>query len=436
MLTKQIVSTLSALVRGAYPDQAAQATFLAQAPEAQLAGLLQLTAPANPATEKPAVQQEREARCRAFVVLLSVKTKIVTPGTPAYLALRTKMNLPDPAGWPLENPPTTVLELISSFRDPNWMPIAEKLGVLSSTLSYEDCKSKTEIAAAILNRLELGGLEDIGDPRSLLVMEGEQFKDPTMAMLVSWILGDARIQHPLWFGADGAVRTPPPDGVDLRSTGQCLADKEAEREKAKLEARRKQQAEMKAKVDAEYAAIREKAVALVQAQLPGTVLNDALAQFPTKFEDLRNYVRSAEDSFPLATPGGQALTAAVAPLIPEDDRNRAESIRHLAWQVCLSLISHLQPTWFRVLSNTDLSVRPQPLAAPRPKSLFSRAHRSLRIQIRNLVRKHGIPNFLTAADEIFDLKGVLPAFASQAKPVEGDEETEAEAAGETGETPD
>lgn len=299
----------------------------------------------------------------SFAIPYLVRSGAIAAGSPEHFALRQTLGLPEPKPWHKAFPPKNFFQLLDASRNPEWCTEMGATTPIARTLTFADLISDELISAAIRSHFDIGGMEDLGDPRAV------QSSDPTMALLIEAVKHAALSSRPEWHDANtGSVLTPLPPGIDNRSTDEVEAERALQLEIRRKEVAKARAKERREKENAEYNGVRsvvlgtykDVASKALAATLAGpssdfeTVkthheasIPEALAETVTKIKD---YLAAKE-----VVPAGASEVE-----ILEITREVADRAKAFTIQLVLDDMNDAQPTWFRRLANGALTFRPAP----------------------------------------------------------------------------
>ncbi len=435
MLTKSTFNRIKSVFTVGITD-AQRPTFTKSTPAEQIAVLTELLATAS-------MQDISPEQIKAFVLLYNAKVGGLASNIPALQKLRDEL-LGAPKGWHKANPPNNVFDLMNPNRSPSWVEDYQKVGDIVATLDFASAQSADDIINAIKNTFGIGGMEDALDPRAIGA------NDATMKLFIQAVQYQFANSRPEWIDpATGVMFKTLPQGVDARSGDEIRAELDAKIEAEKVDRRRKQQEERRAKLLAEYQKRKDAFLARFE-----TVFNQSteaktfLAKLLTlSFEDMQKLLRGREAA--VETTGAQSTwldsnTVQLAlDLVPKRDvdtskmtaeqledfkseigAERLEAVA-LAEQFFLTRLSAAQPTWYRPISNGDLILRKAPLKE-KPAGM-GRSERATYNGIGRLVDKYGPAAVAKQMLAIFGIEkdvtevfGPLPETLT-VKPLEGDD---------------
>jgi len=348
-----------------------------------------------------------ETLLKAAVVVFAVQSSAIVPDSAQHRQLRDTFIGP-PKAWETEEPPTSFIDLST-----RWPDAQRKCALASDQFTLKDMVEPSLAAMIVKNEFEIGGLEDLHDSRALGI------DDPTLALLVEWSQHSVFLRRPEWYnrGVLKSVEEATSEGLDTRSVAEieeaASQKEEAERAQARRERKRKRREEELH----QYTATKAKFFALLTRHEPSVqaanqvgrmehaAVKDELSEGGPVIEP---YLKQVEND--------QRL---VDTLLPEgtepspDTRGKARALaRDLAVQFLLVKLQEIRPRWVAEKKNTDLKLRPRPVADPKPKKpkkpTLSRVQKTIRNQIYRALDKYGVDEVHAALRAIFGVDLNLP----------------------------
>jgi len=221
------------------------ATALMKPPEDAATKEEEAIPPADAVRKIAEVAAIKEDKAKEFYLFAASRTIPEYAGQPDKMkALRETLGVPNPvAVWSKPNPPLATDQLSDpegKTREP-WMEEYYRLATVAKSLSYKEVLKTADpdawapadlefLARCILGEMQIGGLEDYGDPRAMPA------NDPTVLVMIQslyrkWL----PIAQPTWFVDGVLTKNPPTDG---RPRLELELDELDRVEKQKADARR------------------------------------------------------------------------------------------------------------------------------------------------------------------------------------------------------
>lgn len=351
MLTRPIFNHLKKLF-GSSLDDAARIAFAKAKPEEQFATLRKVV-PAEVADD---------SALAGFIMVFSVKSALVAAGSPDHFALRKTLGLADPLPWHKPRPPKNSWEMQDSNRVPSWLDESQAMGAIARTVTFEDLRAGPEVLAAVVRAFfKIGGLEDLGDPRS------PQVADPTMKMFLDGVGYSLVIMRPEWHDENGNPLKDLPAGADTRSQAEIVDERERQEKLRKNEEARERNRVRREQELAEYGALRSgilttftnPAIKALAAELAKGDFEDVLVTHEASIpKTLETTVTGIFDLISASVVVPEGVGADEVAEIRKETSAKAVA---LTIQLVLEEINDLQPGWLRRLTNGDFKFRSAPL---------------------------------------------------------------------------
>jgi hypothetical protein len=265
---------------------------------------------------------------------------------------REELGLVEPKGWEKPLPFINIMALVSQWPEEYSKVPAMAAAVDYATVKQEEAICNARIAACVRDVLGMGGLEYSGD--SDIVGD----TDPIMKLFIEAVKFQLQtVTAPLWFTGGEVANT--------RSLYEITTLAEAEKQRARIESKRKYAEDRAARIRKEH--VDKKAAYFATLNNP-TLTTVVEGMNAAGFEVVKGIVKA--DVWL-----DEGLKAAAGDNIS------------LMQQYILSELAALQPTWFRETANTDLVIRPAPLKV-KPQTM-SRSVHAIRLAVTKQITKYG-----------------------------------------------
>lgn len=352
-----------------------------------------------------------EAEAAGFVLLYLTRTDSLP--TAEAIALRDQLGVPASKPWHKPMPVVSIMALVSQ-----WPDEYAKIPEIAATIPHAALVGSADladafIAASVRSVLGLGGLEDVGEK-----VIGPA--DPIMAVFIDAVKFQLMtVTAPAWF-ENGQVLAKLPDSVSPKSSYELNRAVEAEKLRAKAEARRIAAANRRQQMITAYKAKRAAFFsgvvtvdttvdALVKALLGSTFAELKTVTEPAVWltEDLKQHAKRYVNIVPKpaqpapidANSSKEAKAAHAAALaswkaeieaLVASDIDEDQAIAFVQ-QYVLSKLAEIKPEWFTELSSGDVVLR---RGEPRSSGI-DRKTKAIRSGVSRLVHKYGKEKVIT-----------------------------------------